>query len=334
MKSSPHTYHSIAFDGSRKEFRQVDSLLAEPREQDLLGRVEAVSVNPVDLKVRQAISASDDTLHVLGWDAVGIVEKTGELVAQFKPGDRVWYAGQIDRPGSNAQYQLVDARLVSHAPGNLDDGEAAAMPLTLLTAWEALFDRLGYQWQPNNPVTERLLIVNGAGGVGSVAIQLARLAGIDVTATASREESQTWCRQLGASKVLPHAELANLDKDQFDRILCCHDTDRYFAEMARLVAPHGLICALSSTRQAHDLKPLMAKSAGFVWEYMFTPGLYKNQSMGRQQQILKMAAELMEQGRLRTTLTTQIDGLSPPNLERAHQWLAQGNLIGKLVIRL
>lgn len=333
MTDSQIRFSSVAFQGSSNSFRQVETVLQAPDGHDLLVRILAVSVNPVDLKVRQAKTGLDDSLHVLGWDATAIVERVGHKVEGFKPGERIWYAGQINRAGSNAEYQLVDARIVSRAPGNLDDSESAAMPLTLLTAWEALFDRLGYQLWPVEAGKKRLLIINGAGGVGSVAIQLASLAGIEVTATASRAESQQWCRDLGASHVLPHNELTGMAADQFDRILCCHDTDRYFEEMVRLVAPYGLICALSSTTKDHNLKPLMAKSAGFVWEYMFTPGLYQSHLMARQQQILSQGATLFEQGKLKPTLTQRLRGMSPENLEKAHRLVETGKLMGKLVIQ-
>ncbi|MFC6981759.1 zinc-binding alcohol dehydrogenase family protein [Microbulbifer taiwanensis] len=280
-------------------------------------------------------SGGADGFRVLGWDACGIVHSTGPEVDGFRPGDRVWYAGDYGRAGSNAEQQLVDARLVSRSPASLTPAQAAALPLTSLTAWEALFERLGYsaepsEWNRANP----LLIINGAGGVGSIALQLCRLAGIPVTATASRAQSRDWCRQMGATDVIDHAELAQWPEASFARILCCHDTDRYFDTMARLVAPQGLICALSSTKEPHQLQPLMSKSAGFVWEFMFTRSQYHTADMGRQGQILEAVARLVDEGQLQSTLTETVTGLSADNIRNMHRRQEEGGLIGKQVLLL
>lgn len=306
-----------------------------PGDRDVLVKVQAVSVNPVDTKVRLGEPAGADSIRVLGWDACGTVHAAGSYVEPFRPGDRIWYAGDRGRAGSNAEWQVVDARLVSRAPASLTAAQAAALPLTSLTAWEALFERLGYSAEPSdwNRATP-LLIINGAGGVGSIALQLCRLVGIPVTATASREQSRNWCLQMGATDVIDHAELAQWPDASFARILCCHDTDRYFDTMARLVAPQGMICALSSTNEPHQLQPLMSKSAGFVWEFMFTRSQYQTADIDRQGQILAAVAGLVDEGRLQTTLTEMVTGLSADNVRAMHRRQEAGGLIGKQVLSI
>ncbi|HET6805310.1 MAG TPA: zinc-binding alcohol dehydrogenase family protein, partial [Frateuria sp.] len=240
-----------------------DAPTPEPGPRDLLVRPRAVSVNPVDVKFRRGRPAPAGAPTILGWDACGEVVGVGSEVTGFALGDQVWYSAQMDRPGTNAELHCVDARIAAAKPKTLDHAAAAAMPLTSVTAWECLFDRLGYTPEPSESNAARpLLVINGAGGLGSMVLQLARRAGIDVTATAGREESRRWCRDMGASKVMPHAALPQVPDNSFPRILCAHDTDRYFDSMTRLVAPQGLVCAVASTHQPHDLQPLMAKSAG------------------------------------------------------------------------
>jgi NADPH2:quinone reductase len=299
---------------------------------DLLVEIHATSVNPVDTKIRLGVPQNDNEFKVLGWDACGVVVAIGDKSEGFKIGDRVWYAGQLDRQGSNAEFQLVDSRIASIAPHILSAPEAAAMPLTSITAWESLFERLGYteqpsEWNKNHP----LLIINGAGGVGSIALQLCRLAEIPVMATASRKESQEWCKTQGATQVINHNDLSTWEESSFSRILCCHDTDQYFEIMCRLIAPLGLICGLSSTHQNHDIKLLMNKSAGFVWEFIFTKSLseMKMIDMSTQRLILKKIAKLVEAGLLSSTLSYELTGLTSENLRLMHQKQESGLLIGK-----
>lgn len=316
-----------------KALNDLDIQDPVPGPHDLLVRVMAASVNPVDIKTRLSQSSTMDQPRILGWDASGEVVATGKDVSRFKPGDQIWYAGQIDRPGSNAEFQCVDERIVSLKPRKLDHIQAAALPLTGLTAWECLFDRLGYDEIPsaNNEATP-LLLINGAGGLGSMVLQLCKLAKIPVTATAGRAESRDWCRSMGASEVLEHAALSELEDGMFPRILCAHDTDSYFAEMARLVAPQGLVCAVASAKRPHDIQPLMAKSAGFVWELMFTRSLFQTPDMHRQGEILHRIAEHVDQGALETTLTKTLHGMNAATFIAAHQLLENGNMIGKLVV--
>jgi zinc-binding alcohol dehydrogenase family protein len=305
----------------------------EPRPRDLLVKVSATSVNPVDVKTRLGRPGARNEPQVLGWDACGEVVETGSAVGGFATGDRVWFAGQIDRPGSNAEFVCVDERIAALAPASLTEAQAAALPLTGLTAWECLFERLGYDTEPSDS-NERtpLLLINGAGGLGSMILQLGRVAGISVTATASRTVSQDWCRQMGATAVVPHAVLTDLEHASFARIVCAHDTDLYFAEMSRLVAPMGLVCAVASAKQPHDLQPMMAKSAGFVWELMFTRSLFQTEDMAEQGKILARLAAMADDGVVQSTLTETLEGLRASTFLDAHRTLERGEMTGKLVI--
>lgn len=314
---------------------EMDIADPTPRANDLLVRIHAFSVNPVDVKVRSAVSAEPGTFRILGWDACGTVEALGAAVEGFAAGDRVWYAGQIDRQGCNAEKHLVDAQIASRAPSILSAAEAAALPLTSLTAWESLFERLGYTPEPSEwNRRNRLLVINGAGGVGSVALQLCRLAEIPVTATASRDESRAWCFEKGATEVVSHRELGRVPESSFRRILCCHDTDLYFDEMARLVAPQGLVCGLAGAKKPHDIQQLMRKSAGFVWELMFTRSQFRTEDMPEQGRILARMAELVEQGSVETTLTDVTNGFTASNLREMHEKQESGKVIGKQALEV
>lgn len=310
----------------------LDIPTPKPKDFDLLIEIYSTSVNPVDTKIRLGVSQNEGDFRVLGWDACGVVVEKGKKVKKFKIGDRVWYAGELDRQGSNAEFQLVDSRITALAPQTLSSPEAAAMPLTSITAWESLFERLGYteqpsEWNKNHP----LLIINGAGGVGSIALQLCRLAEIPVTATASRKESQEWCEAMGANSVIKHNELSTWTENSFSRVLCCHDTDQYFDIMCRLVTPLGLICALSSTHQNHNLQLLMHKSAGFVWEFMFTKTKPKMELFDTTSQglILEKISTLVDKGLLSSTLNYEFYGLTAENMKLMHQKQESGGLVGK-----
>lgn len=327
------TFAAVAFHPASGRFEDVSLPMPVPQGHDLLVRVAAVSVNPVDLKRRAAMPKDAPPLR-LGFDAVGRVEAVGPEADGFASGDRVFYAGSVRRDGTNGAFHLVDARLVGHAPAGISDEDAAAMPLTALTAWEALFERLGYAPRFAKPQMGRLLVINGAGGVGSVALQLARLAGIQATATASRPESVDWCRRMGASEVVDHAALARMPDMSFDRILCAHDADGYFDTMTRLIAPQGMICSITGLRQPQSLLPLFQKSAGFSFEYMFTRPAHGTADMARQGGILSQVAALMEEGKLQTTRSVTMQGLTAKQLQAAHDRVAEGRMTGKLVITL
>ena len=309
-----------------------------PGPHDLLVRVEAWAVNPVDTKVRSGLPGpgSGAPPRLLGWDAAGVVEAIGDAVVRFVPGDRVWFAGDISRPGCNAERVLVEEAICGHRPANLSAAEAAALPLTGLTAWEALFERLGLD--PEGADAGRsLLILGGAGGVGSIAIQLARRAGLVVIATASRPESRAWCERMGASHVLDHSQplapqLTALGLPEVDTIANFSDTDAYWQAMAELIRPQGAIVAIVGNRSPLDLNLLKAKSVSFHWEFMFTRPQFRTADRGRQGGILERLAELVEAGAIRSTATTCLVPISPENLARAHALLEGGRTLGKIVL--
>jgi len=309
-----------------------------PGPHDLLVRVEAVAVNPVDTKVRSGLPGprSGAPPRLLGWDAAGVVEATGDAVVRFAPGDRVWFAGDISRPGCNAERVLVEEPICSRRPTHLSAADAAALPLTGLTAWEALFERLGLDPEGADAGCS-LLIIGGAGGVGSIAIQLARRAGLVVIATASRPESRAWCERMGASHVVDHSQplppqLAALGLPEVDRIANFSDTDAYWPAMAELIRPQGAIVAIVGNRAPLDLNLLKAKSVSFHWEFMFTRPQFRTADRGRQGEILERLAQLVEAGELCTTLTTHLSPISTANLALAHGRLVEGRSIGKIVL--
>ena len=305
--------------------------------RDLQVRVRAVSVNPIDCKVRASVQERLMTPRILGWDVAGVVTAVGEQVTLFSPGDEVYYAGSITRPGCNSEYHVVDERIVGRKPRNLSFEEAAALPLTTITAWEALFEQLAVSAEPDGNQKSTILIIGGAGGVGSMAIQLANYAGLRVIATASREVSKRWCLRMGAADCVNHhgdlkAELANRGIQAVDYILCLNNTDHYWPLMAEMVKPQGKICAVVSTKQAPDLNLLKNKSATFTWEFMFTKAMYETSDMISQHQLLNRVADVVEQGAVKTTMTEHLGVLNAANLAKAHQRLESGRMVGKLVL--
>ncbi len=303
-----------------------------PQPGQYLIQVLASSVNPVDYKVASKLT-ENETSRVLGWDAVGRVVQAGADTDSALLNQRVWYLGALSKDGCQAEFQLVDADLVVAAPAQLSSVDAASLPLTGLTALELLLDKLGYQPMACVENQQRsLLLINGAGGLGSVLLQLCRLWQIPVTATASRPQSQQWCMQQGAHQVVSHQQLAQLDAHQFAAVVCAHDTDVYFAEMTRLVAPFGQIIALSGARCDHPIQLLMEKSASFGFEFVFTRSQFIGDGRYRQQELLKLLAALADKQMVKATTTTVLQGLSADNLQQAHHLLQQQQLIGKLVL--
>ena len=333
MKAIAYQLHSNSKNGQFVEFEQATP---KPGNHDLLIQIEAISVNPVDYKVRQRIIDPQVPPKILGWDAAGVVESVGENVSLFKAGDRVFYAGDITRSGSNASHQLVDERIVGLMPKSLDFAAAAALPLTGITAWEALFDRLKVDSDLDRD--KQILIIGAAGGVGSIAIQLAKqVANLNVIATASRQESQQWCQSLGADKIINHhqnmqAQFEQLNLAAPDYILCLNSTDSYFKTMVELIAPQGIICSIVETTQNHNLDTLKSKSAGFIWEFMFTRSMYKTADMIRQHEILNSIANLVDSGKIKTTLNKTYGKLSAENIMAVHKLLEVGSSIGKIVL--
>ena len=307
-----------------------------PGPRDLLVGVRAVSVNPVDVKVRAGMAPPAGESRILGWDAAGVVEAVGAEVTLFRPGDEVFYAGSIVRPGSNAERQLVDERIVGHKPKSLGFAEAAALPLTAITAWEVLFDRLGVA-PGKQPDAGSLLIIGGAGGVGSILIQLARrLTGLTVIATASRPASESWCRDLGAHHVIDHSkplgdELKRIGVAQLALVAGLTATDRHFPAIAEILAPQGKF-ALIDDPASLDVNPLKRKSVSVHWEFMFTRSLFETPDMIAQHRLLEEVASLADAGVIRTTLTRRLGAITAANLKQAHALIESGTSIGKVVL--
>ncbi|GAA0890303.1 zinc-binding alcohol dehydrogenase family protein [Rhodanobacter soli] len=308
-----------------------------PGAHDLLIRVEAVSVNPVDTKLRSPKPQVEAQPKVLGYDAAGVVEAVGESVDGFQPGERVYYAGDVTRPGSNAQFQLVDARLVGHAPRSLDLAEAAALPLTAITAWELLFQRMPFDSEHGGE-DKSLLVIGGAGGVGSIAIQLARRAGFTVIATASRNETTEWCRTMGALHVVNHRhalapQLEALGFGRVDAVLNLADTDHYWDAIGQLLAPQGHVGLIVEPAGALRIgDPYKAKCIGIHWEFMFARARFNSPDMAEQGRILDRVASLIDAGELRGTRTETLVPINAANLREAHRRLESGGTIGKLVL--
>jgi NADPH:quinone reductase len=312
----------------------------QPQGRDLLVRVKAVSVNPVDVKVRAPKEAVETAPRILGWDAAGVVEEVGGEVSLFSPGDEVYYAGSNVRPGCDSELHLVDERIAGRKPRNLSWEEAAAMPLTTLTAWEVLFDRMAVPRRPEGEGGASVLIIGGAGGVGSIAIQVARkVAGLRVIATASREETAEWCRSLGADAILDHSrpfgeELARLGEPLVDYILCLNSTEKHIQNMADAIRPQGKIGCIVGAKgnQPIPTSVFMQKSVAFCWELMFTRPAFQTPDMQAQHEILDEAAGLFEDGTLRHTLREVYGPLNAANLRRAHAAIESGSTIGKIVL--
>lgn len=311
----------------------------QPWPQDLLVRVEAVALNPVDRKVRGRELPAAGAWRVLGWDAVGRVEAIGSAVQGFAPGDRVWYAGALNRPGCNAELQLVDARLAALAPRNLEPAEAAALPLTALTAWELLFDRLGLQQGSQAGVGESILVVGAAGGVGSVLLQLAsQLTGLSLVATASRTESQAWVRRCGADHVIDHhqplrPQLEALGQSPVDRVISLTHTAQHFEQLVDVLKPQGSLALIDDPDPAAvNVLALKRKSLSLHWELMFTRSLYATPDLHKQGQILARVAELVEAGQVFSTAQRQLGTITAANLTAGHRQLAADATIGKLVL--
>ena len=309
----------------------------ELRPHDLLVRVKAVSVNPVDTKVRRFRHPQKaDIPRVLGYDGAGIVEAVGEAVSLFKAGDQVYFAGDITRAGSNAELVAVDERICGRMPRSLSFAQAAALPLTTLTAWEAVHDRMGAPVAAEANAGRHILIIGGAGGVGSIAIQLAKRAGMIVIATASRPESEQWCRDLGADHVPDHRDLVasvrGLGIDMVEYILCASSTDEYFGSCAELVAPQGKVCFIVANAQPVNAAAFQAKSVGIHWEYMFTRPQFTTIDISRQHEILTETAAMVDLGLVRTTMTRELSPINASTLREAHGLIEAGKTIGKVVV--
>lgn len=313
---------------------ELDTPVAEGH--DLLVRVQAVSVNPVDTKIRKNVSPENNQWKTLGWDAVGIVEAIGDKVTQFKIGDVVWYAGALNRQGSNSELQLVDERVVGHKPKTLEATEAAALPLTAITAWEMLFDRL--QVSKNALEKTSILVIGGAGGVGSITIQLLKqLTNLTIIATASRAETQEWVKQLGADYVLDHsqslaAQIKQLDLTAPLYVFSTTQTDQHLTDIVELIAPQGHFGLIDDPEQL-DIKPFKSKSVSVHWEFMFTRSMFQTEDMAKQSELLNEVSKLVDEGKIKTTVTEVLSPINAENLKRVHQQIESGTTKGKIVLQ-
>ncbi|AZN34977.1 zinc-binding alcohol dehydrogenase family protein [Pseudoalteromonas sp. Xi13] len=301
---------------------------------DILVEVKAVSVNPVDFKIRQAMPAAEGEYKVIGWDATGVVKSVGENVSLFKPGDKVWYAGDITRSGSNAQFQLVDERIVGHMPSSLSYGEAAALPLTSITAWELLFDRLNVA---KNDDSKSILVIGAAGGVGSIMVQLLKQrTKLNIIASASRAETISWLEDLGADTIVNHRnplseEFAAKKLSEVDYVVSLNNTEQHLPEIEKVVKPQGQF-ALIDDPETLNIVPFKNKSVSVHWELMFTRSLFKTDDMQEQHVILNNVATMIDQGLIKTTVGEHLGKINAANLRKAHQHLESQTAKGKVVL--
>jgi NADPH2:quinone reductase len=313
----------------------IEVVKPAPQGRDLLVQVKAVSVNPVDTKVRMRADPKGGEPKVLGYDATGIVAAAGPDARLFNAGDEVWYAGSIVRPGTNSEFHLVDERIVGRKPKSLDFAAAAALPLTSITAWEVLFDRFGVA--RNGGEGRSLLIIGGAGGVGSVAIQLARtLTRLTVIATASRPETQNWCRELGAHHVIDHSkpmggQLKAAGYRFVDYVFGVTESGQHFDTICDIIAPQGKF-ALIDDPKSLDVSKLKSKSVSLHWEAMFTRSSFQTPDMEAQHRLLDEVAAMVDQGTIRTTVAENLGPINAANLRRAHAMVESGRMRGKVVL--
>jgi len=307
-----------------------------PEGRDILVEVKAVSVNPVDTKIRKGNTPEPGQWKVLGWDAAGVVTATGPEATLFRSGDEVFYAGAIGRPGTNSQFHLVDERIVGRKPRTLGWAEAAAVPLTAITAWEAIFDRLDVA-KPVPGVTPAILIIGGAGGVGSIAIQLARACtGLTVIATASRPETVAWVKDMGAHHVLDHskplaAEIAAFGIGAPPFVFSTTQTERHLDQIAELIAPQGRF-ALIDDPATLNVNLFKRKSVSVHLELMYTRSIYGTADMAEQGKLLNEVSRLLDEGMLRTTMTERVSPINAANLKRVHALIESGTARGKIVL--
>jgi NADPH2:quinone reductase len=319
-----------------RSLTDIDLPQPEPRGRDILVAVKAVSVNPLDTKVRRRVGPETGQWKVLGWDAAGVVVGTGPDVSLFNPGDEVYYAGALQRQGTNAEFHLVDERIVGRKPRSLGFAEAAALPLTAITAWEAFFDRLDVA-KAVPGAASAVVIIGGAGGVGSIAVQLARkLTGLTVVATASRPETQSWVRDLGAHHVIDHTkplaeQIASLGIGAPGFVFSTTKTSDHLAQIVEFIAPQGRF-ALIDDPERLDINPFKRKCVSIHWESMFTRSLFETADMSEQGRLLNRVAELVDDRAIRTTFAEHFGVISAANLKRAHALIESGKARGKIVL--
>ncbi len=308
----------------------------EPGPRDLLVRIEAISVNPIDTKIRFGRAPKEGMPTILGYDAAGVVEAVGQEVKRFRVGDAVYYAGTLNRPGSNAQFQAIDERIVGHKPKSLVWAEAASIPLTVLTAWEGLFFQMGIDLEGKN-ARQSLLLIGAGGGVGSAVIQLAKIAGLRVIATASSPESEEWCRSLGAEFTVNYLhplpkQLEEIGCTNIDFIFNAANTTIYWETMAKVIAPLGSICCLVDAKEPVDLNLLKSKSVRFAWEFMFMRASLESPKIDEQGAILDRVAKFLDAGKIRTVVQETLSPICARTLREAHTRIESGKTKGKIVL--
>jgi len=322
-----------------KAFIDFEADKPEPSGHDCLVAVRAIAGNPVDTKVRKGLTTAPGTTEnpprVIGWDASGVVEAVGPDVTLFKPGDEVFYAGDITRPGSNSEFQLIDERIVGKKPKSLNFSEAAALPLTSITAYESFFDRLTIDRNGAN-AGETLLIIGGAGGVGSIGIQIAKIAGLNVITTASRPETEAWVKQLGADHVINHhgnmvEQVKQLGLETVDHIAVFNDM-RHWDACVELIRPQGGIVSIDNTDVPMPMAGMKTKAASLHWEFMFARAMFKTPDMIKQHELLNWIADAVDTGKIQTTVTKVISPINASNLREAHRLIETGQAKGKLVL--
>ena len=318
--------------GFQNPLVDIEKAMPSLKDRDLLVRIKAISVNPVDTKVRRNPVAVGNT-RILGWDAVGEVVEVGSGVQHFKVGEQVWYAGDLTRDGSNAEYQAVDERIVSLKPQSLSDAEAAALPLTAITAWEMLFDRFNVDLDQS----DNILVIGGAGGVGSIAIQLLKAkTNLKVIATASREETKAWVKSLGADYVIDHTQDLNtqikaLGLDAPRYIFSTNQTHTYLPQISKLIAPQGKFGLIDDPKSL-DISEFKSKSVSVHWELMFTRSMFNTTDIEQQSQLLHQVAELVDNHKIKTTLNQTLGKINAKNLKLAHELIETGRAKGKIVL--
>ncbi|KPX90247.1 Zinc-binding dehydrogenase family oxidoreductase [Pseudomonas amygdali pv. myricae] len=328
-------YHSLPISDA---LSLQDIELPEPvaGARDLLVEVKAISVNPVDTKIRQNVQPEDGAPKVLGWDVAGVVKAVGSQVTLFKPGDKVFYAGSLTRPGGNSELHVVYERIVGHMPKTLSFAHAAALPLTAITAWELLFERLQIAQQKGEG-SHSLLIVGAAGGVGSILTQLARqLTTLKVIGTASRPETESWVRELGAHEVLNHSkplseELKRVGLNQVTHVASLTQTEQHLDQLVEALKPQGKL-ALIDDPKSLDVSKLKRKSLSLHWEFMYTRSMFETEDMIEQHNLLNRVADLIDAGTLKTTFGEHFGSINAENLRRAHALLESGKAKGKVVL--
>lgn len=329
----PKILRAIGYNG--QDFVCFKEKMAPLKDRDLLIEVKAVSINPIDSKIKKTLKNTPNRAKILGFDGAGIVKDIGKKVKLFKTGDEVYYAGDINRDGSNANLQLLDERICGHKPKSFSFAKAVAMPLCAITAWESLFERLAIDTHQDKGKT--ILLIGAAGGVGSIAIQLAKsVANLTVIATASRNNSKDWCRKMGADVVIEHKNLL----EQFlkhklnppDFILCMGVPDDYMQAMLEVIKPQGCICLLANFNNLYDLNLLKSKSIKLAWEMMFTKPMYQTDDMIEQHNILNKIANLIDNKQILSILNKSISPINIENIIKAHNIIEKGDMIGKLTI--